>query len=136
MTVNNIMKITLYTLIDITESGQRRGADKVAVGQQSNYDTLIQVIGLRSNLEPNSIIQHKDNISKLGFGTKYKGVQNYWEFVFEVPDGATSNKFLENDFDLVPIITSLTETAKINISVFKTKDDAERNIVFKYVDNN
>ena len=38
------------------------------------------------------------------------------------------------DFDLVPVITGLDETALINNSAFRTKDSVETNIVFKFVD--
>lgn len=129
------MKIKLYTLVDVTETNIRKGPDKIAVGQQSNYDTLIQVIGLRANPEPLDIISHNGSISKLGFGSAYKGTHNYWEFVFEMPEGSTDIDALTSDFDLVPIIADLTETAKLNINIFKTTDTKERNIVFNCVDN-
>jgi hypothetical protein len=129
------MEFTLYTLVDITETGERRGQDRVAIGEQANYDTLIQVIGLRVNPTPKGIKQHKGSISKLGFGSDFKGSHAYWELRFDIEYGATSLEMLEEDFDLVPVITQLKETAKINISVFKTKDPAQRNIVFKCADN-
>lgn len=130
------MRLKLFTLVDITETGERRGPNKVAIGQQSNYDTVIQVIGLRSNPEPETVIHHTGSLSGLDFGKQFKGPHSYWELEFRIPDDSNTVETLQDDFDLVPIITSLTETAKINISVFKTKDDAERNIVFKYADNN
>jgi len=136
MPVNTRMRITLYTLVDITESGIRRGPDKLAVGQQANYDTLIQVIGLRANPEPIFVKEHSDSISKIGFGTSFKATQTYWEFIFEMPEGSTNLDLLQDDFDLIPIVAGLNETVKFNVSVFKTRDPSERNIVFNCVDNN
>lgn len=129
------MEFILYTLIDITETNERRGTDKVAIGEQANYDTLIQVIGLRVNPTPKGVKQIEGPISKLGLGSDFKGKHVYWEFRFDIEYGATSLEMLEEDFDLVPVVTGLKETAKINISVFKTKDPTQRNIVFKCVDN-
>jgi hypothetical protein len=128
------MEFILYTLVDITETGERRGPDRLAIGQQANYDTLIQVIGLRVNPTPKGVKKHEGALSKLGFGTDFKGKHTYWEFRFEIEYGATEIEMLEDDFDLVPIITGLNETAEINISVFKTKDSVQRNIVFRSVD--
>ena len=43
--------------------------------------------------------------------------------------------FLKDDFDLVPIIAGLSESITINNNAFRTKDDSNRNIIFKLVDN-
>lgn len=130
------MKVRIYTLIDITETGERRGPDKLAIGQQSNYDSVISVLGLRSNPEPEYVKQHNGALTELGFGSKFKGKHNYWEMLFTIPDSSNDIETMQSDFDLVPVILELSETAKINISVFKTTDSTERNIVFNYVDNN
>lgn len=127
------MKVKLYTLVDITESNVRRGQDRVAVGQQTNYDTVIQVLGLRSNPEPELLIAHDESISKLGFGSKYKGKHHYWEMEFSIPDDSNDIETLQSDFNLVPVITDLTETAKIDISVFNTNSDL-CNIIFEILD--
>ena len=42
---------------------------------------------------------------------------------------------LENDFHLIPVITDLMETIKINTSVLDTTGNKTKNITFKYVDN-
>lgn len=125
------MKFKLTTLVDITETNIRKGPEKIAIGQQSNYDTLIQVIGLRSNPEAISVRQNSSTITDIGFGDSFKGKHNYWEFTFQVPDASTTVDNLKNDFHLVPFVKSLTETAKINISVFNTKDPSAINIVFE-----
>ena len=124
------MEFKITTLIDITETGERRGPDTVAVGQQANWDTLIQVIGLRVNPTPVSVKKKEGNISKLGFGSNYKGSHSYWEFIFNIEYGATNIVDLKNDFDLVPVIKNLTETIDLDLSVFHTKDSKLANIIF------
>jgi hypothetical protein len=124
------MKIKLYTLVDVTESGQRKGPDKVAVGQQTNWDTLVQVLGLRANPEPTGLVEREESIKDLEFGTDYKGKQKYWIFEFNMPDGSTTVDLLKDDFDLVPYISDLTETFANGVHAFMTKDSKKCNIFF------
>ena len=124
------MKIKLYTLVDVTQSGQRKGPDKIAVGQQTNWDTLVQVIGLRANPEPIGLEVKEESVKDLEFGTKYKGKQKYWVFEFELPDGSTTVDALKDDFDLVPYISDLTETFANGVHAFLTKDSEKCNIFF------
>mgnify|MGYP001033778242 FL=1 len=126
------MNIKIYTLVDITETGLRKGPDRIAVGQQSNYDTLIQTIGLRANPEPIRITQHNGSIK--GFGSDYKNKLTYWEFEFAMPEGSTSKDALVDDLNLVPIVSGLTENMKFDIDVFKTKDTKSCNIFFEVDD--
>lgn len=125
------MEFSILTLIDITETGSHRGPDKLAVSQQANFNTLIQVIGLRVNPMPKRVNTHEKNIDKLGFGSKYKGKQKYWEFVFEIDYGETSVEILEDDFHLVPFIKELENTANFEPAVFDTKSEERKNIVFE-----
>jgi hypothetical protein len=129
------MKVTLTTLIDITETKARRGDNNFAVNQQANYMTLIQTAGLRVNLDPISLVTNKSNIDNLKFGSEFKGVHKYWTFKFkhEIIDGLTLD-LLENDYDLVPIIDNLSETATFKNAVFRTTDNKKRNIFFE-IDN-
>lgn len=128
------MKFIVETLIDITETGARKGQEKLPYNQQQNYQTLIQTIGLRVNLTANK----KPTIvtkSAKEFGTRYVGEQKIWVFTFDVDyEGALSLDILLEDFDLVPIITGLEESVKINKSVFRTKDLKDKNIIFKLAD--
>jgi len=131
------MEFELHTLVDITESGSHRGPDKLAVSQQANYNTLIQVIGLRANPTPKKVIKTETNIvnDKLGFGSAYKGTQTYWIFKFEIDYGSTSVDELVEDFDLVPFIQSLTESVVFDTAIFNTKDKKYKNIVFKKLED-
>ena len=44
-------RFNLYTLVDITKTNARRGEDKLAYGQQQNYMSMMQTLGLRTNVE-------------------------------------------------------------------------------------
>ena len=128
------MKLKLYTLVDITQSGERKGPNKLAVGQQTNWDTLIQVIGLRANPEPINITEEESSIKDLEFGSNFKGKQKYWVFDFDMPEGSTSIDALKDDFELVPFISGLTETFDCEPNVFITKDRNKCNVFFTHDD--
>ena len=128
------MKFKLYTLVDVTDSGERKGPNKIAVGQQTNWDTLVQVIGLRANPEMIEVDALEGSIKNLKFGNLYKGNQKYWIFSFVVPDGSLTIPDLESDFDLVPYISDLTETFENGVHAFLTKDDKKCNIFFELDD--
>ncbi len=130
------MRFKIHTVVDITETNARRGqADKVSLDQQANYNTLIQTIGLRVNADPISLTTDIIDVSKIMFGDAIKGKQRVWTFEFDNPyEGALSVDMLNNDFDLVPIITNLNETANIHNSIFCTKNPNDRNIIFEEID--
>lgn len=124
------MNYRLLTLIDITETGEHHGPDNKAMSQQANYNTLIQVLGLRANPTPHKTVSHHtDTMKGLGFGTKYKGKQRYWECEFEIEYGAVPVEDLLADFDLVPVITGLDETVKLDVPIFSSYDSQTKNII-------
>ena len=60
-----MQQFMIQTLIDITETGLHRGADKVKVNQQQNFNTAVNTIGLRLNCHPVKVICEKQNIAKI-----------------------------------------------------------------------
>ena len=130
------MRFKLYTLVDITETGARRGEDPKLHRQQQNYLTVMQTIGLRVNptyVKSPQVIE--DIPSKYNLGSKYKNKQSIWEYVFDIDyDGALDIDTLQNDFDLIPIITDLDETAKFENAHFITKKSDVCNIFFEVTD--
>ena len=130
------MRFKLYTLVDITETGARRGEDPKLHRQQQNYLTVMQTIGLRVNptyVKSPQVIE--DIPSKYNLGSKYKNKQSIWEYVFDIDyDGALDVDTLVNDFDLIPIITDLDETAKFENAHFITKKSDVCNIFFEVTD--
>lgn len=134
--LNNHMNYKLYTLVDVTETGEHHGPDHKQVSQQANWNTLIQVLGLRANPTPKKTISHHaDSLRGLGFGTAYKGKNRYWECEFEIEYGEVPIENMLEDFDLVPIIADLDETVDLKIAIFSTQNSQTRNLVIAS-DNN
>ena len=130
------MRFIIHTLVDITETHARRGEDPKQYRQQQNFLTVMQTIGLRVNptyVKAPEVV--KEVPSKLGLGTYYKTKQSVWKYVFDMEyEGALDIETLVNDFDLIPIITQLDETAEFDNAHFLTKDTAKCNILFEIVD--
>jgi len=130
------MRFTLYTLVDITETGARRGEDPKLFKQQQNFLTVLQTIGLRVN--PTYIGApecKKDMPGKYSFGKDYKNKQNIWEYTFDIEyEDAIDIETLHKDFDLIPIITGLDESVQFKNAVFSSQNSASKNIIFKKTD--
>jgi hypothetical protein len=112
----------LITLVDITNSyATRAETDVVKRGQQSNFHTLIQTIGLRSNLEwTNDPIRQTGTVPlQLGSG---KAAWWDWTFIVEreavFADGNSAVGLLMLDLHGVPVVANLTETADLNPAAF------------------
>ena len=129
------MKFRMQTLIDITETGARRGDNDLEYGQQCNYNTVIQTIGLKANPLPVAFYVAEQGVGNMGFGSTYKGKNRVWVFDFEIEyKDVVSIETLTEDFDLIPVITGLNETINLNASAFRTKDPELKNTIFKLKD--
>lgn len=129
------MQFKIHTVVDITETNAKRSDDKKLFSQQTNYNTVIQTIGLRVNLNPMYVKSLVDKVDGIGFGNSIKGKQRYWEFCFEVEyEGALNLDMLINDFDLIPVITGLDETVHNHNKIFRTTCPNDCNIVFEIID--
>jgi len=123
--------INCYTLIDITPTGIIRG-ESVERDQQRNWQTVLQVLSLKT--QPDIIqgptIFEVDDISSTSFGEFYQGTQLVWAFQFkgERPEFYDIDS-LKQDFDQVPIILGLNETARFMLPIFHTAG-ALKNIYF------
>jgi len=130
------MLFELQTLIDITETKARFDKTDPKWHQQQNFLTLVQTLGLR-------VIPYFDEspmcetvtVDKQGFGYIYKGEHKVWRLRFniEYADGIDV-AVLQNDFDLIPIITGLSESITLKESVFETKNKRKINLLFKRID--
>lgn len=127
------MKFRLYTLVDITNTNARRGDDKMLVDQQANYLTFLNIIGLRIN--PEDIVITSEHKELTGFGSNYKGKQKVWIMEFNNPyEDALTLDMLKEDFDLIPIITGLSETVSHKIPAIFSKHKSNKNIYFTLLD--
>lgn len=119
---------TGFTLVDITNTGvtrSRPGNDHER-NQQRNWETLIQVLSLRTQpLEINGPIDSGYELAGDSiFGEMYKGLQTVWYFSFGVEAQSVFTKgkdivgLLYDNFAEVPIIQGLDETAKFMLPIF------------------
>lgn len=121
----------LITLVDITNPHINRDEqDPVKKGQQTNFHTLIQTIGLRSNLD--WAVDPQRHYGTLPPGTDC-GKAAWWQWQFTVEreavfdDGFDSVGLLAVDLHGVPVISGLTETVDLYPAAFLTRGTA-RNI--------
>ena len=130
-----------YTLVDITSTGVIRddGEHELERNQQRNWETVLQCIGIRA--QPIDITWRQDlvNLENYEFGEMYGGEHMVWSFAFTVEHaGAFGSdldpvKLLNQDFDEIPVVTYLTETARFILPVFYTAG-AIKNIYFTIPD--
>lgn len=120
------MRYRLYTLVDITETGQYRNEpDKMmARCQQQNFNTVTQTIGMRANVYYDNPPKIINDVPKK-FNMDGDEESSIWVFDWDVElefafrDGDDELAFLKNDFNLVPYIADLKETIKYNPAVFR-----------------
>ena len=128
----------VYSLIDITETKQRRNnsSDQKAIGQQANWMTFMQTMMLRINVvceTPIVVERTQAELKELGFGSSYTGKHKVWEVSCKTDEYQyfPPIESLEEDFNFVPVIGQLNETIKINNNVFRTTSTTDNNITFK-----
>ena len=129
-----------FSLIDITATGVTRGDnDSTERNQQRNWETVLQCIGLRT--QPQNVqepITDIVNLKHLDFGDFYTGEQSVWTWYWTVENTGVydiHNKplgGLQQDFEQVPIITGLTETARFMLPIFYPYGTI-KNIYFKQI---
>lgn len=119
------MRYQIITLVDITRSNANRSeTDKLKVGQQANFNSLIQAIGMRANIEWHQDPQRHNGRIPLLDG---KAVHWIWEFdverdaVFQKGDDPVGH--LVDDLNNVPIIPDLTNSADLYPAAFQTQGD-------------
>jgi hypothetical protein len=131
--------ITGFTLVDITRTGvtHNRADQERQRDQQRNWETVVQCISLRT--QPMDIEGPKafDMIVDDGtFGEMYYGLQRVWCFTFTVEregvwrQGDDALKFLHQDFNEVPVIQGLDETARFILPIFYTSGGI-KNVFFR-----
>lgn len=120
---------TGFTLVDITATGVTRFRPEVEHerNQQRNWETTMQALGLRTQPLHITIPVTKElDISPWEnvFGNMYEGVHKVWIFSWAVDrediflSGADEIGGLCSDFEQVPIVNGLNETAKFMLPIF------------------
>jgi hypothetical protein len=130
------MEYKLYTLVDITHTGQYRNVPGSEANRwrEQNFNTVLQTLGLRANVHYTQKPSNTEVSGRLvGFDTDE--IIRVWRFdfytekesVYEVNDDPVG--FLKQDFHLVPYISGLSELMEQNYAVFNTANPGA-NIVF------
>jgi hypothetical protein len=114
----------IVTLVDITRTNPTRSeTDQHLLGQQANFNTLLQSIGLRSNVE--WTVDPVESAGSLPY--PLEGRANYWTWTFEVEREEVFTKdgnpvgLLLDDLHGVPIISQLNNSVDIDPPVFQTQ---------------
>lgn len=131
------MHYKLYTLVDITNTRQYQNSaeNRQARSQQQNFDTVIQTIGMRANIE-----YTKEPSVEIGnpkqYGLEGTKSSNIWVFEWHTEreflflDGDDHVGYLKQLFNLVPYISNLTETTPREPAIFLPG----KNVVFEMLD--
>lgn len=114
----------VVTLVDITRTNPTRAeTDPIKLGQQANFNCLIQAIGLRANISWSTDPKMIDG----ALPYPADGRAAHWIWEFEVERDLLFQKdndpvgLLLDDIDGVPVITSLNNSVDIDPAAFSTK---------------
>ena len=115
----------ITTLVDITRSDPHRiEQDKFKISQQANFNSLIQAIGLRSNVQWS--VDPKKHTGTLPHPLEGKANHWIWEFDCEREDVFLKDDdpvgLLRDDLHGVPIIADLENSAELSPAAIQTKN--------------
>ena len=115
----------IITLVDITRSQPARSeTDKIKIGQQSNFNSLVQAINLRSNLEWKS--DPRKHTGSLPDGIGGKAVHWIWDFDCERDEVFLKDNdpvgLLKDDLHGVPVVDLLENSVDLTPAAFQTRN--------------
>lgn len=130
------MDYKLYTLVDISHTGQTRAeyGKEISHWKEQNFNTMLQTLGLRANIS----FTNRPTMTEVGgrlVGFDTDEIIRLWRFDFSTDRDHLYEKdgdpvgLLIDDFHLVPYINGLDEAMEQKYAVFNTADPG-RNIVF------
>jgi len=124
----------IITLVDITRADpDKKETDPVKKNQQANFNTLVQTIGLRSNIT--WIKDPQKKTGSLPLSIKGKATHWIWEFDCEREDVFLKNLdptgLLADDLHGVPVIDRLENSTDISPAAFQTKNDNQNTWVYQ-----
>ena len=116
----------IISLVDITRSSPSRlENDPIKLGQQANFNSLIQAIGLRSNMEWDK--DPEEYSGRLPYPLEGAATHWLWEFwverdfVFQKDNDPVY--LLLADLQGVPVVNGLNNSVDITPSIFQTKGE-------------
>jgi hypothetical protein len=108
------------TLVDLTETRVTKGSGELR-DQQRNWETVLQLLGLKTQplIVRSPVCFEHENLEFFEFGEFYQGTHSVWAFQFrgERDDFYTIDQ-LEEDFEQVPVVLGLDETARFMLPIF------------------
>ena len=116
----------IVTLVDITRTNPSRSeTDQHLLGQQANFNSLVQAIGMRSNVAWQK--DPKKHTGRLPDPASGKATYWIWEFDCErdqvfLQDGDPVY-LLTHDLNHVPVIVDLENSEDIDPAAFQTQGD-------------
>lgn len=134
---------TIYTLIDVTDSGVYNPKQNLLGFRQSqNLNVFMQLISLRTQpiLSSVSVLDNVD-ISDFNFGSQFNNQHRVWviKFASSTEKAWFGNNsythFLSIDFNKAPVYTELTNTAELGIDYIETVNTATLNTYFEFSEN-
>jgi len=115
----------IITLVDITRTNPSRSeTDHVKLSQQANFNSLIQAIGMRSN-----VTWDRDPAAKMGrvSDQDFKAMHWHWEFFVEREQVFLKDQdpvaLLKADLDGVPIVAGLGDSVELTPACFFSQGD-------------
>lgn len=121
---------TVFTLVDITDTGVKRGTNKEAK-QAQNLSAMLQAIGLRCQPIISSVLKiPSSDLTEYGFGTAHAtGTETIWALKFATEHSDQTNvASLVADLNNLPVYTGLDET--VGVAIVNTTDSANKNTYF------
>ena len=115
----------IVTLVDITRSQPtREETDRVKVGQQANFNSLLQAIGMRSNVD--WVRDPKKHTGGLPDSIGGKATHWIWEIDCEREDVFLKDNdpcgLLKDDVHGVPIVDLLENSVDLTPAAFQTRN--------------
>jgi hypothetical protein len=126
--------------VDITPTGiiSSNSKNTFAYNQQQNYNTLVQSIGLRTQLYNISVSSvEAQDVVELCFGNRFQGLHTVWQIEFATEHTDVYRKadnyvhFLEQDCEGVAFTSNLNETVTFAENCFETVRPDIVNLRFK-----
>lgn len=123
---------TAYTLVDITDTGVSDPTQTKAYNQAQNLNSMIQLVGLRTQPIMISVDLIEDNLSDYEFGSNFTGTnKKIWMLKFATErSGYTTEATLISDANGLPVITGLDESVSISPAVINSISATAKNIYF------
>jgi hypothetical protein len=123
-----MQRYRITTLVDITRSqASRIETDKIKIGQQSNFNTFIQSIGLRANIE-----WHQDPVKHTGqLPDPLEGKATHWIWEVDVESQDVFLKdgdpvgHLRDDLHGVPVVNNLENSVDLYPAAIQLKGHSQ-----------